>query len=237
MSTFGGSSEPGGAAASAEDWKKWALAVFGGNDVRASAAAAAAAASRAAGASNDELFAAAQAAYENAGSSSLGQPQPQSPSAMVSAPADCTVRPSGRGALGITLIGILLVGIVAVLVRSGANSVVPVVGAAALIMGAWYALSLRSSVMIAGPNVCVQGVLHRREFRRLDIRQIAVQPRARQLGIINGPLRGQFFASFLGNDFAHLFELRQGAWTRTDIDRIGSAIGVQVVEDSTPSIT
>jgi hypothetical protein len=146
-------------------------------------------------------------------------------------------QPRERLHLGITLIGILLVRIGAVLVRSGATSVVPVVGAAALIMGAWYALSLRSSVIIAGPTVRVQGVLHRREFRRLDIRQIAVQPRARQLGVINGPLRGQFLASFVGNDFAHLFELRQGAWTRTDIDRIGSAVGVLVVEDSTPSIT
>jgi hypothetical protein len=50
-------------------------------------------------------------------------------------------------------------------------------------------------------------------------------------------MRGQFLASFVGDDFGHLFELRQGAWTRKDIDRIGSAIGVQVVDDAMPSIT
>ena len=38
------------------------------------------------------------------------------------------------------------------------------IGAAAVIMGVWYALSLRSSVRVLGPTVSVQGVLHRREF-------------------------------------------------------------------------
>jgi hypothetical protein len=50
-------------------------------------------------------------------------------------------------------------------------------------------------------------------------------------------MRGQFLASFVGEDFTHLFELRQGAWTRADVDRIGSAIGIQVIDDATPSVT
>lgn len=219
-----------------DQWKQWALAVFDGNDARATAAALAAAAARRAGASSDDLFAAAQAAYNNVASlSDAGRPMRP-----FAAPGDvpaCLVRPSGRRTLGLTLIGILVAGTLAVVLRSATGDVVPVFAAAAVIMGVWYALSLRSSVRIVGDNVYVQGVLHRREFHRLDVRQITVQPRARQLGMINGPMRGQFIASFVGDDFAHLFELRQGAWTRGDIDRIGSAIGVRVIEDAMPSVT
>jgi hypothetical protein len=221
-----------------DEWRQWALAVFGGNQARATAAAQAAAAARNAGASGDELFAAARAAYENAGSLAGTDLFRASPAGSVGEATDCIVRPSGRGTLGATLIGILAAGIVALIVRSGISSVLPVVPAAAVIMGAWYALSLRSSVSITRSSVCVQGVLHRREFRRLDVRQITVQPRSPLFGpFTNSPMRGQFLASFVGDDFGHLFELRQGAWTRRDIDRIGSAIGVQVVDDTTPSIT
>jgi hypothetical protein len=218
-------------------WKQWALAVFGGNEIRATAAAQAAAAARRAGASSDELFAAAREAYDGATlpvSTRGGTPASAGvhPSA-----ADCIVRPSGRSILGLSLVGILIAGIGAVIVRSGVASVIPVIAVAAVVMAIWYALSLRSSVRIAADSVYVQGVLHRRAFRRLDVRQITVQPRSRQLGVVNGPMRGQFLASFVGADFAHLFELRQGAWTRADIDRIGSAIGVQVVDDAAPSVT
>ncbi len=239
MSTVGDSLPLPVARATTEDeWKQWALAVFGGNQARATAAAQAAAAARNAGASSDELFAVARAAYENVGSLAGTDLLPTSPAGSGGEVAACTVRPSGREILGATLIGILATGIVALIVRSGINSILPVVPAAAAIMGGWYALSLRSSVSITRSSVCVQGVLHRREFRRLDVRQITVQPRSPLFGLFtNGPMRGQFLASFVGDDFGHLFELRQGAWTRTDIDRIGSAIGVQVVDDATPSIT
>ena len=235
MSTLRDSVPLAGADASTDAaWKQWALSVFGGNEARATAAARAAAAARSAGASSDALFAAARAAYDTA-DSPLGT-DVSSPPAGASATTDCVVRPSGRGILGVSLVVILVAGIGSVIVRSGTGSVVPVVGAAAVVMGVWFALSLRSSVRVSGPTVFVQGVLHRREFPRLRVRQITVQPRARQFGLVNSPLRGQFLASFVGDDFAHLFELRQGAWTRTDIDRIGSAIGVQVIDDSAPSI-
>jgi hypothetical protein len=237
VSTLGDSAPLASADASTDaDWKQWALAVFGGNEARATAAAQAAAAARRAGATSDALFAAARAAYDTAGSPSWTDVS-LPPAGSGGATADCVVRPSGRGILGVSLVVILVAGIGSVIVRSGTGSVVPVVGAAAVIMGVWFALSLRSNVRVSGPTVSVQGVLHRREFPRLGVRQITVQPRARQLGLVNSPLRGQFLASFVGDDFAHLFELRQGAWTRTDIDRIGSAIGVQVIDDSAPSIT
>ena len=238
MSTAGDALPLAGTAPNTDaQWKQWAVAVFGGNEIRATAAAQAAAAARRAGASSDELFAAAREAYNTAtlpagavgGTSSSAAPRAASP--------DSVVRPSGRGILGVSLVGILVAGIGAVIVRTGVASVVPVIGVAAVVMAIWYALSLRSSVRIAGDSVYVQGVLHRREFRRLDVRQITVQPRSRQLGVINGPMRGQFLASFVGEDFRHLFELRQGAWTRADVDRIGAAIGVQVIDDATPSVT
>lgn len=218
-------------------WKQWALAVFGGNEIRAAAAAQAAAAARRAGASSDELFATAREAYNNATLPARAIGGTSSPAGPHTDAADCVVRPSGRGILGLSLVVILVAGIGAVSVRSRTASVIPVIAFAAIVMAIWYALSLRSSVRIAGDSVYVQGVLHRREFRRLDVRQITVQPRSRQLGIINGLMRGQFLASFVAGDFAHLFELRQGGWTRADIDRIGSAIGVQVIDEVTPSIT
>jgi hypothetical protein len=218
-------------------WKQWALSVFGGNEVRATAAAQAAAAARRAGASSDELFAAAREAYNGATLPASAMSGTPSSAGLHADASDCIVRPSGRSILGLSLVGILIAGIGAVIVRSGVASVIPVIAFAAVVMAIWYALSLRSSVRIAGDSVSVQGVLHRRAFRRLDVRQITVQPRSRQLGVVNGPMRGQFLASFVGEDFTHLFELRQGAWTRADIDRIGSAIGVQVVDDAAPSVT
>lgn len=237
MSTLGDSLPSASANAPTDaEWKQWALSVFGGNEARATAAAQAASAARRAGATSDALFAAARAAYDATGSPSPTDVALATPGSGGATP-DRVVRPSGRGILGVSLVVILVAGIGSVIVRGGTDSVIPVVGAAAVIMGVWYALSLRSSVRVSGPTVSVQGVLHRREFPRLGIRQITVQPRAKQLGLVNSPLRGQFLASFVGNDFAHLFELRQGAWTRRDIDRIGSAIGVQVIDDSTPSVT
>jgi hypothetical protein len=215
--------------ASDDQWKQWALSVFGGNEARATAAAQAAASARSAGASSDDLFAAARAAYNNLGTG---------PSAVAIAGAhDAVIRPSGRRVLAFTLAGILIVGTAAVIARSGSGSVIPVIGAAVVIMGVWYGLSARSNVRVAGPTITVQGVLHRRVFERLDVRQITVQPRAKELGAPNGRLRGQFLASFVAGDFSHLFELRQGAWTRSDIDKIGAAIGVQVEDDAQASVT
>ena len=64
MSTLGDSVPLVNADASTDaEWKQWALAVFGGNEARATAAAHAAAAARSAGATSDALFAAARAAY------------------------------------------------------------------------------------------------------------------------------------------------------------------------------
>ncbi len=132
------------------DWKQWALSVFGGNEARATAAAQAAAAARRAGATNDALFAAARAAYDTAGSPTADVSLP--PAGLGGATTDCVVRPSGRGILGVGLVVILVAGIGSVIVRSGTSSVVPVVGAAAVIMGVWFALSLRSSVRVLGAH-------------------------------------------------------------------------------------
>lgn len=222
-----------------DQWLQWALTVFGGNHARASAAAAAAAEARRAGASSDDLFAAAQAAYNNplAGAT----PAPIVPERVVFKDATARViRPTGRSALGLTVAAILLAGIIDVFARFDSSYIAPAILVLALILGGWFALSLRTSVRIAGGTVAVQGLLHRRVFRRLDVRQITVEPRSRQWGqrgLPNGPIRGQFLASLVGDDFSHLFELRQGAWTRADIDRIGAAIGVDVVNESTPSVT
>jgi hypothetical protein len=219
-----------------DQWLQWALSVFGGNHARAAAAAAAAAEARKAGASSDALFAAAQAAYNNplAGAAAA----PLVPEQVVFKDATArVVRPTGRSALGLSVAAVLLAGIVDVLARFHSDYVAPVILVLALVLGVWYALSARSSVRVLGGTVAVQGMLHRRLFRRIDVRQITVQPRARQGGMSNGPLRGQFLASFVGDDFSHLFELRQGAWTRSDIERIGAAIGVDVVSDTTPSVT
>jgi hypothetical protein len=227
---------PGALPYSEDQWRQWALTVFGGNHARASAAATAAAAARSAGASSDDLFAAARAAYNGPlATSTVAAPMPSN-----AAFADTTahvVRPTGRSALGLSVAGILVVGIADVIARLASSYVAPVILVAALALGAWYALSLRCSVRIIGLGVSVQGLLHRRAFRRQDVRQITVQPRSRQLGMRNSALRGQFLASFVGDDFSHLFELRQGAWTRHDIERIGAALGVDVVEDPTPSVT
>lgn len=221
---------------SEDQWRQWALTVFGGNHARASAAATAAAAARRAGASNDDLFAAARAAYNDAPAISAVAPATQSNVALADTAAR-VVRPTGRNGLGLSVAGILVVGIADVFARLASNVVAPVILVIALILGAWYALSLRCSVRIAGSAVSAQGPLHRRAFRRLDVRQITVQPRSRQLGMRNSALRGQFVASFVGSDSSHLFELRQGAWTHHDIERIGAALGVDVVDDTTPSVT
>jgi hypothetical protein len=213
--------------ASDDQWKQWALSVFGGNDVRATAAAHAAALARSAGASSDDLFAAARAAYDN--------PGPAATSAAITGASDAVIRPSGRLVLGFALVGILVVGIPAVIVRSGTGSVIPVIGAAAVIMVVWFVLSARSNIRVDGATITVQGLLHRRAFNRLDVRQIAVQSRVNELGTPNPPMKG-FVAAFVAGDFSHLFELRQGAWTRSDIDKIGAALGVRVVDDSEPSV-
>ncbi len=219
-----------------DQWLQWALTVFGGNHARASAAAAAAAEARKAGASSDALFAAAKAAYDNP--LERAAPAPLVPEQVVFKDTTARViRPTGRSVLGLAVAAILLTGIIDVFARFESNYIAPVILVLALILGVWYALSLRSSIRVVGGTVAVQGVLHRRVLRRLDVRQITVQPRSRQGGVANGPLRGQFLACFVGDDFSHLFELRQGAWTRADIDRIGAAIGVDVVSDTTPSVT
>lgn len=58
VSTLGDSVPLASAEASTDaEWKQWALAVFGGNEARATAAAQAAAAARTAGATSDALFA------------------------------------------------------------------------------------------------------------------------------------------------------------------------------------
>ena len=71
MSTLGDSPPLASPDASTDaQWKQWALAVFGGNEPRATAAAQAAAVARRAGATGDAVFAAARAAYDTAGSPS-----------------------------------------------------------------------------------------------------------------------------------------------------------------------
>ena len=237
MSTTGDALPVGGAFPNSdEQWRQWALTVFGGNHARAAAAAAAAAAARSAGASSDDLFAAARAAYDDPPAASTGAALQPSMLAFTDTTAR-VVRPTGRNALGFSVAGILLVGIVDVFARLESTYVAPAILVAAVALGVWYALSCRCSVRVEGSGVTVQGMLHRRAFPRLDVRQLTVQPRSRQFGVSNGPLRGQFLASFAGDDFSHLFELRQGAWTRSDIDRIGAALGVDVVDDPTSSIT
>jgi hypothetical protein len=219
-----------------DQWMQWALSVFGGNHARAAAAAAAAAAARGAGASGDDLFAAAQAAYNNPPAAAIAARVVNTDVAFAATP-DRVLRPTGRSSLGLAVAALLLAGIVDVVARFQSETVAPVILVLALVLGVWFALCLRSSVRIAGAQVVVQGVLHRRVLQRIDIRQIAVQPRARQFSMSNSALRGQFLASFVGDDFSHLFELRQGAWSRADIERMGAAIGVDVVDDSTPSVT
>ncbi|MGA7988590.1 MAG: hypothetical protein WCB51_09355 [Candidatus Dormiibacterota bacterium] len=222
-----------------EQWLQWALTVFGGNHARATAAAAAAAEARRAGASSDALFAAAHAAYNKPLAAATAAPVMPAKVMFKDAGAR-VIRPTGRSALGLTVAAILLAGIIDVFARFESNDIAPAILVLALVFGGWFALSLRSRVRIIGDTVAVQGMLHRRVFRRIDVRQITVQPRSRQWyqwGGPNGPVRGQFLVSFVDEDFAHPFELRQGAWTRADFDRIGAAIGVDVVIDSNPSIT
>lgn len=219
-----------------DQWLQWALSVFGGNHARATAAAAAAAAARKSGASSDVLFAAAQAAYSKPLAGATAAP-PVRAEVVFKDEAARVIRPTGRNALGLSVAAILLAGIIDVFARFHSSYVAPVILVVALVLGVWYALSLRTSVRVLGGTVAVQGMLFRRVFRRIDVRQVTIQPRSRQLGMANGPLRGQFLASLVGDDFSHLFELRQGAWTRSDIDRIGAAIGVDVVSDTTPSVT
>ena len=224
-----------------DQWVQWALTVFGGNHARASAAAAAAAEARRSGASSDDLFAAAQTAYNAPPpgmTAAVSTSAPLAPEQVVFKDTTARViRPTGRNVLGLAVAAILLTGIVDVIARFQSNDIAPVILVLALVLGVWYALSLRSSVRVVGGTVAVQGMLHRRVFRRIDVRQVTVQPRSRQLGLPNGLIRGQFLVSFVSEDFSHLFELRQGAWTRADIDRIGAAIGVDVVINSNPSIT
>jgi hypothetical protein len=222
-----------------DPWLQWALSVFGGNHVRASAAAAAAAQARGAGASSDDLFAAARAAYNNPPAAAV-EARVETANVAFAATRDRVLRPTGRSTLGLSVATILLAGIVDVVARFHSEFIAPVILVLALVLGVWFALSLRSSVRIAGAQIVVQGFLQRRVLSRIDIRQITIQPRSHQVFQLvgrNGPMRGQFLASFVGDDFSPLFELRQGAWTRPDIEKIGAAIGVDVVDDSTPSIT
>jgi hypothetical protein len=218
-----------------DQWLQWALSVFGGNHARASAAAAAAAEARRAGASSDVLFAAARAAYTDPLAGAAAAP-PVPAQVVFKDTTARVIRPTGRSVLGLTVAAILIAGIVDVFARFQSSYVAPVILGLALVLGIWYALSLRCSVRVVGATVAVQGALHRQGFRRMDIRQITVRPRISRFGMSNDPIRGQFLASLTGENFAHLADLSQRPWTRADIARIAAAIGVDVVNETTPAI-
>ena len=215
-------------AASPERWQEWALAVFGGNQARAAAAARAARTAKIAGASADSVFAAARAAYD------AEQPEAEGPANRAGAATNVVLRPSGRRAFTIATLTTASSGVFGLVIRYGNNSFWFWMPATVLVVASWY-LALRSRVRIAGDRAIVQGLLRKREFSRLAVRQITVQPWNPSWYLSDPADNGKWTARFVANDFSTLFELRQGAWTRADIDAIGSAIGVRVVDDDTPN--
>jgi len=220
---------------SEDQWTEWALVVLGGNLSRAAAAGRAAVAAQSAGASADEAFAAAKSAYAAAHEpADLEGGRDASPRAIHLDEAPSVLRPSGARRLGLSLLGALALGVLLSIAKYGTDGALPATVIAGGVFGVWYLLCLRPSVRVAGSSVTVQGPITRRELRRLDVRTIVVQPSTPWWNLAGGAGR-QFIASIVGEDSSTLFVLRQGAWTRADIDRVGAAIGVRVAESLEPS--
>jgi len=203
-------------------WKELALATLGGNELRASAAARAAAAAEAAGHSADESFDAARTAYEAA----------EAPAILIDgARPAIVVRPSGGRRFLLLVVGAVVLGVGAAIIRFGSQGLLPMIGATAcggvLIFGLW----MRCVVVVEGRTISVQGPLRRRQLDQLAISEIVVQP-WNPWWLIRSPLvRPWFVATFVGDNGSTLLEMPQGAWTAVDIARIGTAIGVRVSQD------
>ena len=205
-----------------ERWKDLALATLGGNELRASAAARAAAAAEAAGHSADESFDAARDAYQAAGA-------PATP--MDGARPALVVRPSGGKRFLLVLIGAVVLGVGASIVRFGSQGLLPTIGASVCGAVLIYALWMRCSVVVEGRTISVQGPLRRRRLDQLAISEIVVQP-WNPWWLIRSPLvKPWFVATFVAANGSTLLEIPQGAWTAVDIARIGTAIRVRVSQD------
>lgn len=205
-----------------EQWKDLALATLGGNEVRASAAARAAAAAEAAGHSADESFDAAREAYQAAEVPAI--PIDGARPAIV-------VRPSGGRRFLLLLVGAVVLGVGATIVRFGSQGLLPTIGASVCGGALLYALWMRCMVVVEGRTVSVQGPLRRRRLDQLAISEMVVQP-WNPWWLIRSPLvKPWFVATFVGDSGSTLLEMPQGAWTAVDIARTGAAIGVRVSRD------
>jgi len=210
-----------------ERWKDLALATLGGNELRASAAARAAAAAEAAGHSADESFDAGRDAYQAAEA-------PATP--MDGARPALVVRPSGGQRFLLVLIGAVVLGVGASIVRFGSQGLLPTIGASVCGAVLIYALWMRCSVVVEGRTISVQGPLRRRRLDQLAISEIVVQP-WNPWWLIRSPLvKPWFVATFVAANGSTLLEIPQGAWTAVDIARIGTAIRVRVSQDRTSGL-
>ena len=162
-----------------ERWKDLALATLGGNELRASAAARAAAAAEAAGRSADKSFDAARDAYQAAEA-------PATP--MDGARPALVVRPSGGKRFLLVLIGAVVLGVGASIVRFGSQGLLPTIGASVCGAVLIYALWMRCSVVVEGRTISVQGPLRRRRLDQLAISEIVVGLRLIRRGSTSGDL-------------------------------------------------
>ena len=209
---------PAESPASEAQWKEWALTVFGGNELRATAAARAAMRSRERGHTPNETFIAAKTAYEQA---------KFEPGAAVGAPT--VVAPSGGRVLRHSLTAAVLAGVIASVLRFGVKGLFLTIVAAIGCVATLYALSMRCKVIVQGQTVRIRGRFIQKTVSRLDVRQITVQPWTPWWGFQGwAGANRRFVALVIGNDERTLATMRLGAWTRSDIDRVGELVGVRV---------
>lgn len=223
------SGQPAGplTAATEEQWRQLALTTFGGNTLRAAAAARAAIHAQASGASADDAFTAASRAY--------AAPLTENNLGVLTkdhAPAvgGVVIRPSGGRALAATLASAIIAGAFTYIVRFRNSTLfVSLLAVCIIVYTVWLGVSLRASVLVQGESVTLRGLTRNTTLRRGDIDRIVV---VHDTGQWLHRRRPSFTVWLFGSE-STLAQIRQGAWTRPDVARLGASIGVRVEDENT----
>jgi hypothetical protein len=211
---------------SEEQWTEWALALFGGNIARAEAAARAAMHAEAMGLPSEAVVTAARDAYLSDSSALTPNGGPA-----------ITIHPSGSRVLGLPLIAAATLGIIACFIRFGSDGLALSAVITALIgLGVWV-LAMRAKVTLSGNALIVRSWIRQRELQASAINEIAMSswnPWWALPGVL-GASRMGWVAAFTGIDASALLEIHEGAWTRGDIQRIASELGVRCPPGQSPT--